>query len=147
MFSGTPWQLYPRLHLVAVVRREATWFSRCKVTTSRFFVWIGARSVLKYKNLILSASYVWWNEETTGWKSSSVSTPRDGTRGLIRAVFHSSVLVSCIFSEIQVTEERSVQLDSYSWRLSKEIPDLWIEQKISDACLSILIFLRVFAVR
>ena len=82
------------------------------------------------------------NEETTGWKSRSVSTPRDGKRGLIHAVCHLSVLVSYIFLEIEATEEWSVQLDSYRWRLSQEIPDLWFEQKISD---SILIFSCVFA--
>ena len=125
----------------------STWFSRCKVMTSRFLVRVGGRPVLRYKDLILLTSYVWWNEETTGWKSRSVSTPRDGTRGLIQAVCHSSVLVSYIFLEIQVTEEWSVQLDSYRWRLSHEIPDLRIEEKISDACLSILIFSFVCAVQ
>ena len=69
----------------------------------------------------------------------AVSTPRDGTRGLIQAVCHLSVLDSYIFLEIQVTEEWIVQLDSYSLRLSKEITVLRIEQKVSDACLSILI--------
>ena len=51
--------------------------------------------------------------------------PRDVTRGLIQAVCHSSV-VSYIFLQIQVTEEWSVHLDSDSWRLSQEIPDLRI---------------------
>jgi hypothetical protein len=40
-----------------------------------------------------------------GENLGSVSTPRDDTRGLIQAVCHSSVLVSYIFLEIQVTEE------------------------------------------
>ena len=38
-------------------------------------------------------------------KSHSLSTPRDGTHGLIQAVRYSSVLVSYFFLEIQVTEE------------------------------------------
>jgi hypothetical protein len=40
-----------------------------------------------------------------GKKSCFVSTPRDGTRGLIQAVSHSSVLLSYSFLEIQVMEE------------------------------------------
>jgi len=40
-----------------------------------------------------------------GKKSHSVSTPRYGMRGLIKAACHSSVLVSYIFLEIQVMEE------------------------------------------
>ena len=106
-----------------------------------------AHPVLRYKDLIFSASCVRWIEETTGWKSRSVSTPRDDTRGLIHAVCHSSVLVSRIFLEIHVTEEWSVRLDSYKWRLSQDNPDLWFEQNISDACFSILIFWRVCAVQ
>jgi len=89
--------------------------------------------------------YVWWNEETNGKKSRSISTPRDGTRGLIQAVSHSSVLLSHFFLEIQVTEEWRVQLDSYRWRLSQGIPVLRIEEKLSDACLSMLIFSCVCA--
>jgi hypothetical protein len=38
-------------------------------------------------------------------KSGSVSTPRDGTRGLIQTVCRLSVLASIFFLEIQVTEE------------------------------------------
>jgi len=104
MFSGAPWKLYPRVAFCGCCEVGAgggavmsTWFSRCKVMTFRFLVCVGAGPVLRYKDLILSASYVWWNEETTGWKSRSVSTPRDGTRGLIQAVCHSSVLVSYFF--------------------------------------------------
>jgi hypothetical protein len=125
----------------------STWFSRAKVRPPGSLCVNSARLVLRYKNLILSALYVWWNEETTGWKSLSVSTPRNGTRGLVQAVFHSSVLVAYIFLEIQVTEEWSVQLVSYRWRMSQEISDLRIEEKISDACPSILIFSCVCAVQ
>jgi len=52
-----------------------------------------------------------------------------------------------IFLEIQVMEEWRVQLDSNRWWLSQDIPDLWIKQKISDACLSVIIFLCIFAVQ
>jgi len=55
-------------------------------------------------------------------------------------------LFHIFFLEIQVTEKWSVLLDSYSWQLSQEIPVLRIEEKISDACLSILIFSCVCAV-
>jgi len=44
-------------------------------------------------------------KKTLGKKSRSVSTPRDDMHGLIQAVRHSSVPVSYIFLEIQVTEE------------------------------------------
>ena len=125
----------------------STWFSGCKVMTSMLLVCVGVRPVLRYKDLILSASYVWGNKETTEWKSRSVSTPRDGTQGLIHAACHSSVLVSYIFLEIQITEEYSVQLDSYRWRLPQEIPDLRTEQKIPDDCLSILILPCVSSVQ
>jgi hypothetical protein len=37
------------------------------------------------------------------------------------------------FLEVQVTEEWSVQLDSYSWRLSQKVPVLWIEQNLTLA--------------
>jgi len=80
-------------------------------------------------------------------KSRSVSTPRDGTSGLIQAVSHSSVLLSYFFLEIQVTEEWRVRLDSYRWRLSRRIPVLRIEEKLNDACLSKLIFSCVCAVQ
>jgi len=40
-----------------------------------------------------------------------------------------------------------VHMDSNRLRLSREIPDLRTEQKISDACLSILIFSRVCVVQ
>jgi len=80
-------------------------------------------------------------------KSRSVSTPRDGTRCLIQAVSHSSVLLSYLFLEIQVTEEWRVQFDSYRWRMSQRIPVLRTEEKLSDACLSMLIFSCVCAVQ
>ena len=106
---------------------------QCSTYNQRLvLVCVGARPILRYKDLILSASYVRWNKETTVWKSRSVSTPRDGTHALIQAVCHSSVLYLYIFLEIQVTEEWRVQLDSYTRRLSQETPDLRIEQKMSD---------------
>jgi len=123
------------------------WFSRAEVVTSGSLCVNSAHPVLRKQDLILLALYVWWNEETTGWKSCCVSTPRNGTCGLIQAVCHSSVFVSYSFLEIQVTEEWSVQLDSNRWWLSQEIPDLRFEQKIPDACLSILIFSCVCAVQ
>jgi len=82
-----------------------------------------------------------------GGKSRSVSIQRDGTRALIQAVYDSSVLVSYIFLEIQVTEKWSFRLDYYRWRLSQEIPELRIEQKMSDARPSVLIISCVCAVQ
>ena len=65
---------------------------------------------------------------------------KDSTHGLIQEVCQLSVLVSFLVLEIQVTREWTVHLDPYGWRLSQGISVLWIEEKISDACLPILIF-------
>jgi hypothetical protein len=54
---------------------------------------------------ILFCRLCMFDEENAWRKSCSVSTPRDGTRGLIHAMCHSPVLVSHIFLEIQVKEE------------------------------------------
>ena len=101
--------------------------------SSRFLVCEYCPSSTKRKGSSFVGFEYLMNEEITGKKSRSLSTPKDGTRGFIQAVCHSSVLVSYLFLEIQLTEWWSVQLDSYSWRLSQEIPVLRIEEKISDA--------------